>query len=155
MKLRQLLFAGSLALGALSSAWAGDTDLQWQWHVEPSTLKAGDEAEIVFSATIPEGLILYSSDFDAELGPRPAKFAFESNDSVQLQGPVTAVQPQRRKDQAFGAEYRYFANHAEFRQRVRVLKTGTNLSGRIDGQTCQEKDGVCLLFREPFSVRLN
>jgi hypothetical protein len=155
MKLRQLLVAGSLALGTLSSAWAGDTDLQWQWRVEPSAVKAGDEAEIVFSADIPEGLILYSSDFDAELGPRPAQFVFESNDSVELQGPVTAIQSQRRKDKAFGTEYTYFAERAEFRQKVRVLKAGSDVTGRINGQVCQEKDGVCLLFKEQFSVRLN
>lgn len=155
MNLRQLLLAGSLALGALSSAWASDTDLQWQWRVEPSTVKAGDEAEIVFSAEIPEGLILYSSDFDAELGPRPAKFVFEANDAVELQGPVTAVQSKRRKDKAFGTEYTYFANRAEFRQKVRVLKAGTDVAGHINGQTCQEKDGVCVLFKEQFSVRLN
>jgi hypothetical protein len=155
MNLRSLLLAGSLALAALSSAWADDTGLQWQTSVEPGTVKAGDEVEIVFSATIPEGQILYSSDFDVELGPRPTKFVFEANDAVELQGPITAVKSQRRKDKAFGTEYTYFEGRAEFRQKVRVLKTGANVTGRINGQTCQEKDGVCLLFKEPFSVRLN
>ncbi|WP_116812513.1 protein-disulfide reductase DsbD domain-containing protein [Steroidobacter cummioxidans] len=155
MKLRPLLLAGALALGALSSAGADQSDLQWQLRIEPQTVKAGDEAEIVFSASIPEGLILYSSDFDAELGPRPAKFVFAANDAVELQGPVSAVQAQRRKDKVFGSEYTYFANRAEFRQKVRVLKTGTDITGRIDGQTCQERDGTCFLFKEPFSVRLN
>lgn len=155
MNLRNLLLAGSLALASFTAASADETGLQWQWRIEPSTVKAGDQAEIVFSAAIPEGLILYSSDFTAELGPRPAKFVFEANDAVELQGPVTAVQSQRRKDKVFGTEYTYFANRAEFRQKVRVLKGGANVTGRIDGQTCQEQDGVCLLFKEPFSVRLN
>lgn len=155
MNLRTLLLAGALALATLPSAYADETGLQWQWRVAPNTVKAGDEAEIVFSAAIPEGLILYSSDFAAELGPRPAKFVFEANDSVELQGPITAVQSQRRKDKVFGTEYTYFASRAEFRQKVRVLKTGANVTGRIDGQTCQEKDGVCALFKESFAVRLN
>ncbi|HEY0686114.1 MAG TPA: protein-disulfide reductase DsbD domain-containing protein [Steroidobacter sp.] len=155
MSLRTLLLAGSLAVATLSNAYADETGLQWQWRVEPNTIKAGDEAEIVFSAAIPEGLILYSSDFAAELGPRPAKFVFEANDAVELQGSISAVQSQRRKDKVFGTEYTYFANRAEFRQKVRVLKTGANVTGRIDGQTCQERDGVCALFKEPFSVRLN
>jgi hypothetical protein len=68
---------------------------------------------------------------------------------------VTAVQSLRRKDKVFGTEYTYFANRAALRQNVRLLKSGANLTGRIDGQTCQERDGVCLLFKEPFSVRLN
>lgn len=155
MNLRNVLAAGSLALASLSAAWADETGLQWQWRTEPSTVKAGDEAEIVFSAAIPDGLILYSSDFAAELGPRPAKFVFETSDAVELKGPITAVQSQHRKDKVFGTEYTYFEKRAEFRQKVRVLKSGANLVGRIDGQTCQEKDGVCVLFKEPFSVRLN
>lgn len=154
MNMRTLLLAASLALAAFSAS-ADETGLEWQWRVEPSAVKAGDEAEIVFSAAIPDGLILYSSDFEAELGPRPAKFVFEANDAVELQGPVTAVASQRKKDKVFGTEYSYFSNRAEFRQKVRVLKAGTNLTGRINGQTCEEKDGVCLLFKEPFSVRLN
>jgi hypothetical protein len=155
VNLRNVLLGGCLALASISAARADETGLQWQWRTEPSTVKAGDEAEIVFSVAIPEGLILYSSDFAAELGPRPAKFVFEASDAVELKGPVTAVQSQRRKDKVFGTEYTYFEKQAEFRQKVRVLKTGANLAGRIDGQTCQEKDGVCLLFKEPFSVRLN
>lgn len=155
MNMRALLLAGSLALAATTAAFADESGLQWQWRVEPSSVKAGDEAEIVFSAAIPDGLILYSSDFAAELGPRPAKFVFEASDSVELRGPVAAVQSQRRKDKVFGTEYTYFANRAEFRQKVRVLKDGANVTGRIDGQTCQERDGVCLLFKEPFTIRLN
>lgn len=155
MNLRNLLLAGSLALASLTAASADETGLQWQWRIEPNTVRAGGQAEIVFSAAIPDGQILYSSDFTAELGPRPAKFVFEANDSVELQGPVTAVQSQRRKDKVFGTEYTYFANRAEFRQKVRILRNGANVTGRIDGQTCQEKDGVCLLFKEPFSVRFN
>jgi hypothetical protein len=155
MKLRNLLLGSLLSLASLSAASADDTGLQWQWRTEPSTARAGDDVEIIFSAAIPDGLILYSSDFAAELGPRPAKFVFEASDAVELQGSVTAVQSLRRKDKVFGTEYTYFEKRAEFRQKVRVLKSGANLTGRIDGQTCQERDGVCLLFKEPFSVRLN
>jgi hypothetical protein len=36
-----------------------------------------------------------------------------------------------------------------------VLKDGASVSGRIDAQTRQEKDGICELFKEPFSIRLN
>jgi thiol:disulfide interchange protein DsbD len=155
VNLRNVFLAGLIAAISLSAATADETGLQWEWRTEPRTVKPGDEAEIVFSAAIPDGLILYSSDFAAELGPRPAKFVFEANDAVELTGPITAVQSQRRKDKVFGTEYSYFEKRAEFRQKVRVLKSGANLTGRIDGQTCQEQDGVCLLFKEPFAVRLN
>lgn len=157
MRLRHLLLA---ALATLISSTAvnatdADTAVKWQWRLEPTAVKPGDDAEIVFSAAIPDGFILYSSDFSAELGPRPARFSFDARDGIEIKGPISAVASKRKKDTVFGSEYRYFANRAEFRQKVRVLKNDTTLTGRIDGQTCQEKDGVCLLFKEPFSIRLN
>lgn len=154
MSFRALFLAATIAIAA-STAAAQDVPLQWQWRVEPSTAKPGDSAELVFSAAIPTGFILYSSDFDAELGPRPAKFTFDSSDAIELRGPITAVQSQRRRDKTFGTEYSYFADRAEFRQKIRVLKSGASVSGRIDGQTCQEIDGLCFLFKEPFAIRLN
>jgi hypothetical protein len=158
--MNQIMSFRSLALGialsvAAAFAHASDPDLRWQWHVEPQHAQPGDEAEIVFSAAIPAGFILYSSDFQVPLGPRPAKFIFESSDAVELHGPIRAVNSQRRTDKTFGTEYTYFAERAEFRQKVRILKTGSEVSGRIDGQTCQEKDGLCALFKQPFVIRLN
>lgn len=155
LNLRALILIAASVLSSASAAAADDASLHWQWRVEPSSVKPGEEAELVFSASIPEGFILYSSDFVAELGPRPAKFKFDSSDVIELLGPVKAVQSQRRKDKTFGSEYSYFASHAEFRQKVRVLKNGTDITGTINGQTCQEKDGLCLLIKEPFAIRLN
>jgi thiol:disulfide interchange protein DsbD len=154
MSFRAFVLSAALALSAISIASADEPALKWQWHVEPRTVKAGDEVELVFSAAIPEGFILYSSDFKAELGPRPAKLVFDANDAFEVQGAPTPVNAQRRKDKTFGTEYTYFEQHAEFRQKVRVLKPGATLSGRIDGQTCQEKDGLCMLFKEPFKITL-
>jgi hypothetical protein len=154
MSLKSLALAFALTLAA-TGAHADDPDLQWQWRVEPKNAPAGQDAEIVFSATIPAGFILYSSDFKAELGPRPAKFTFEPNDAIELQGSVRAVGAQRRTHKTFGTEYTYFAERAEFRQKIRVLKAGAEISGRIDAQTCQEKDGLCALVKQPFVVRLN
>ncbi|MBL8266110.1 protein-disulfide reductase DsbD domain-containing protein [Steroidobacter sp.] len=157
MRLRNLLLATVATLISTTAVHANDADtaVKWQWRVEPSAVKPGEDAEIIFSAAIPEGFILYSSDFSAELGPRPAKFSYEARDDIEIKGPIAAVESKRKKDKVFGSEYSYFANRAEFRQKVRVLKSDTTLTGRIDGQTCQEKDGVCLLFKEPFSIRLN
>jgi thiol:disulfide interchange protein DsbD len=144
----------SLALLALTFAAHATDDIVWQFRVEPATAKAGDEAELVFSADIPSGSILYSSDFKTELGPRPAKFTFDPNVAVELQGSVQAIKAKRRKDKSFGGEYSYFAEHAEFRQKIRVLQTGTTVRGRIDAQSCDEKTGLCLLLKKPFEIPL-
>jgi hypothetical protein len=130
-------------------------DVLWQFRVEPATAKAGDQVELIFSANIPAGSILYSSDFKLELGPRPAKFTFDSNDAVELTGPVEAVHPQRKQDKTFGGEYSYFAKRAEFRQKVRVVQTGATVTGRIDAQSCEEQTGVCFLVKKPFAIQLN
>lgn len=143
----------SIALLALTFSAHAD-DLVWQFRVEPATAKPGDQAELVFTAEIPSGSILYSSDFKTELGPRPAKFTFDPNEAVALKGPVKAIKAQRRKDKSFGGEYTYFAEHAEFRQKIQVLQPGTTVKGRIDAQSCEEKTGLCLLLKKPFEIHL-
>ena len=153
MRTRELFLA--LSLFTLQPiALADDPALAWQWRLEPRNVKAGDEAEIVFSAAIPAGFILYASDFKAELGPRPARVVFDTNDAVEVDGPLAAVNSQRRTDKSFGTEYSYFEQRAEFRQKIRVLKTDAVVSGRIDGQTCQEKDGLCTLIKQSFKLTL-
>jgi hypothetical protein len=150
-----------------ASAWAGGgTDpaspspgsqadgqtLRWHVAVVPAQAKPGDEVELVFIADIGSGWILYSSDFNVEIGPRPAKFTFDANPSLSLIGPVQAINSQRKKDRNFGTEYSYFAKRAEFRQKARLLAPLTAVSGRIDGQTCFEESGLCELFRENFKA---
>jgi thiol:disulfide interchange protein DsbD len=153
MALRTFLVCACLALATASVA-ADEPSLQWRWHIEPSGAQVGDQAELVFSAEIPAGFIVYASDFSGELGPRPAKLSIDSNDAIELSGALQAVNSQRRRDQTFGTEYSYFAGHAEFRQKIRVLRKAVTIAARIDGQTCQENDGLCALFREPFSIAL-
>lgn len=145
----------SLALFAWAFPVQSADDIAWQFRTEPATATPGEEIELVFSADIPAGSILYSSDFKSELGPRPAKFTFDANEAVKLDGPVQAVRSQRRKDKTFGSEYSYFAQRAEFRQKVQVLKPGTTVTGRIDAQTCEEKTGVCILLKQPFAIQLD
>jgi len=143
-----------LAACALDAHADEEPAVKWHWQVTPQTAKAGDEVELHVVADIPAGWILYSSDFKAEMGPRPAKFVFAANDSVELLGPVQAVKSQRLKDKTFGTEYAYFAKQGEFLQKARLLKDSGTIAGQINGQTCQEKDGLCSLFKQPFSVSL-
>lgn len=128
--------------------------LSWTLSVVPATAKAGDEVELVFAADVAQGWILYASDFDAEMGPRPAKFTFERSADVELQGPVRAVNSLRRTDKTWKTEYSYFEKRAEFRQKARLLKDAATVTGRIDGQTCYETTGLCALFRKPFSLQV-
>jgi hypothetical protein len=129
-------------------------NLHWHVAVVPAQAKPGDEVELVFTADIAAGWILYSSDFNLEIGPRPTRFTFDANPSLSLLGPIRAVKPKWKKDRSLGAKYSYFEQHAEFRQKGRLLSPLNAVSGRINGQTCFEESGLCELFQEPFSAGL-
>jgi Ethanolamine utilization protein EutJ (predicted chaperonin) len=143
-----------LIASGLRADVASSPELHWAISAVPQTANVGDAVELRFIADIPDGTIVYSSDFAAPLGPRPARFTFEANDAIELAGAVQAVRAQRRTDKTFGTEYSYFSKRAEFVQKARLLKDGALLKGRINGQTCQEKDGVCALFEESFAIEL-
>jgi hypothetical protein len=156
---RRIVTAGLAALGlaTLSGAVAdappqGEKTLQWRLSVSPGA--AANEVELVFAADIASGWILYASDFEAEFGPRPAKFSFKPNEGIELVGPTRAVRSLRRTDKTWNTEYSYFEKRAEFRQTVRLRNPETVVEGRIDGQTCYEVSGLCELFTEPFTLQV-
>ena len=125
-----------------------------QWHVTltPANPKPGDDVEVIFSADISKGWILYSSDFHLDIGPLPTRFTFDANPALSPVGAIRPVEPKHKKDRSLGGEYTYFAGHAEFRQKAKVVAPLNGVSGRIDGQTCFEESGLCELFRETFST---
>jgi thiol:disulfide interchange protein DsbD len=157
--MRVLTNAVLIAILALSgsASIAGDSveqqTLRWQVSVVPAQAKPGDVVEVVFHADIAPGWILYSSDFAVEIGPRPAKFTFDANPSLALLGTIEARGSQRKQDRTFGGEYAYFAGRAEFRQKARLVAPLSNVTGRIDAQTCFEESGLCELVHETFSTQ--
>ena len=126
--------------------------VNWQIRITPQSAHEGDEADLVFSAEIARGWILYSSDFTADIGPRPARFRFDPSEAAALLGAVRAISPLRRKDRTWHSEYSYFQGRAEFRQRVRITARPAHISGRIDGQACHEEDGTCTLIHKEFDL---
>jgi thiol:disulfide interchange protein DsbD len=133
---------------------ASNEALRWHVEVQPSGARVGQSVELVFTADIATGWILYSSDFNVDIGPRPARFTFESAPGLQLVGNVEAVKSLRRKDRTWGTEYAYFSGRAEFRQKAKLVAPLQSIDGHIDGQTCFEKSGLCELFHQTFSATL-
>lgn len=147
------VFAATVAAAdPLQSTSPAQQPVHWRVSLVPADAKAGDEIEIVFDAEITSGWILYSSDFNLEIGPRPAKFTFDANTGLTLVGGIQPVQPQWKTDKTLGGKYSYFAGHAQFRQKARLEAAPGTASGRITGQTCFEENGLCQLFREDFST---
>jgi len=129
--------------------------LQWAVQVTPPHPQPGDTVELVFTADIASGWILYSSDFSADIGPRPARFSFEPTPGLALIDRVRAVNSLRRKDKTLKVEYAYFERRAEFRQKAKLTAPVKAIAGGIDGQTCAEESGLCQLFRKTFSTDLD
>ena len=129
--------------------------LRWTVEVAPAHPKPGDRIELVFTADIASGWILYSSDFSADIGPRPARFSFEPTTGVELIEGVRAIKSLRRKDKTWKTAYAYFERRAEFRQKAKLTAPIKTIAGRIDGQTCFEESGLCKLFHETFTASLD
>jgi opacity protein-like surface antigen len=159
--MRKILAATFLAVCAATTVLAADPlqpigpeqqPVQWRVTLVPADAKAGDDVEVVFDADITHGWILYSSDFNLEIGPRPAKFVFDASTGLTLVGDIQPVKPQWKTDKTLGGKYSYFAQHAQFRQKAKLVAAPGSASGRITGQTCFEENGLCQLFREKFST---
>lgn len=149
------LAAEPAASGGIAASAAQSDAVQWSVQVLPAHPRPGDTAELVFTAEIAAGWILYSSDFSAEIGPRPARFKLDPTPGLELIDDVRAIDSLRRKDKTLKTEYAYFERHAEFRQKVKLTAPVTTITGRIDGQTCFEQSGLCQLFRKAFTAALD
>lgn len=145
------LLLGALALATPALAQE-EVELDWQWRAEPVAGAPG-EVELVATAPIRQGWIVYASGFDAgDFGPRPAKLVVEAG-GEPLQ-PLRSEGAQSRSDRNFAGEYSYtyFAGQATFRQRVRLDAGARQVRGTLAGQSCREASGLCTLFNAPFAV---
>ena len=57
--------------------------VQWSWRIEASGA-AKNELTLVATAKIPEGYIVYGSDFKGALGPRPSRLRITDASSAQF-----------------------------------------------------------------------
>jgi len=136
-----------------SPLFAQETKNISHWKVSVSnTAKPGQEAEVVFSATIDKDWKLYSSDFKGDIGPLPTEFKFEDNKGYQLVGDIVAIGPLKTVDPTWDVAYTYFLEKAEFRQKIKVVKQNSTVKGTIKGLLCNNKDGICIPFQETFQV---
>lgn len=122
----------------------------WSWEASATSVKVGDEIDLVFKATIDQNWYMYSNDFDPECGPLLTTITLTPDPGFKLVGSVRAIDPKKKIDEAFGCEVKYFKNKAEFRQKIKVLSANLKLSGTYEGQVCTEVDGKCIPFDGEF-----
>ena len=110
----------------------------------------GNEAEIIFKATIDPGWHVYSTDI-TEDGPTKATFHAERLDGVELVGslkPRGSVKEQF--DDMFGTTLRFFENQGAFVQKIRFTKPRYTISCYLEYGACN--DEMCL---PPTTVEFN
>lgn len=117
---------------------------KWTTSTSAQNIKAGDEIELIFDATIDKDWYLYSSEFDCEDGPIKTAFSFEPNAGYQLIGGIVPINPIDKHDDIFECDVKVFKKKAQFRQKVKILAAGVVIKGIYEYQVCTEVDGRCV-----------
>ena len=102
----------------------------------------GDEAEIIFSATIDPGWHVYSTDIGDD-GPTRATFQADKLEGVELVG---GLKPRgnvsEQFDDMFGTTLRFFENQGAFVQKIRFVKPQYDIVCSLEYGACN--DEMCL-----------
>lgn len=122
--------------------------IRWTLILSKDNVKQGETIEIVMKAEISTDWYLYSSDFDPNLGPMVSTVSFEENGSFKLVGPLKPVGAKEKYDSLWEGKVTYFTKHAEFRQKVKILKVNPVVKGMLMYQVCSDKEGKCIPYEE-------
>ncbi|MDW7694973.1 cytochrome c biogenesis protein CcdA [Flammeovirgaceae bacterium SG7u.111] len=124
----------------------------WDSNISTKEAQVGETVELVFTASIIKDWYLYSSDFDPDLGPMVTEFSFEPNDSYELVGGITPINPSKKFDEEiWGGEYTYFKGEGVFKQKVKVLSKNFSVKASVSYQVCSDIDGKCIPASEDFT----
>jgi thiol:disulfide interchange protein len=121
---------------------------KWTFEVSSTSVKAGDEVELIFKPTIEDKWYMYSSDFSADCGPIVASLELEDTKDFKKIGGLQSIGSVDKYEPAFECSVKVFKHTGEFRQKVKVLSGPLNIAATIAGQTCTSVDGTCVQFSE-------
>ena len=156
MDKRFLTFLACLVLLASQASSQILTKVHWSHEISRTDVRVGDEVEIVFKATIDPGWYIYTVDFDPDCGPIPMTVSYEKESGFARQGDLRAINDMAKHDKTFDCDVRIFENTGEFRQTIKILSAdAATISGSFEGQVCSEAEGLCVLYEDDFSFRLN
>ncbi len=113
-----------------------------------------NEYELVFTASIDYKWHLYSQDIP--MSPPATTFHFNKNGDIELIGKVTEDTSSviEEYDPNFEMKLKFYANKAVFKQKVKLLKPKTKVTGSLEFMSCD--DSKCLPPTDmDFSFTLN
>jgi thiol:disulfide interchange protein len=122
----------------------------WSWAPSKTSVKTGEEIELIFTVRVDRNWYVYANDFDPDCGPMLTTVTLDKHPSFELVDGLKAVNPKSKHDEIFGCDVKVFEGTGEFRQRIRVLTKELKLAGVYDGQTCTEVEGKCIPFDGEF-----
>lgn len=97
------------------------------------------EAEVVFTATIDQGWHVYSTNL-GDGGPISATFNVDKKSGVELVGKLKAVGKEiATYDKLFDMKVRYFANTAQFVQKVKFTGGAYEIEGYLEYGACDDE----------------
>ena len=126
--------------------------VKWTFTSNPSKAAVGSTIDLVFSGKINKDWYLYSSELKVE-GPSPTEVQFVNNGSFQVIGKLIPVNPKEKYDEIWGGKVNYFIKEAKFIQKVKILKSGAVIEGKLINQACTLKDGSCVTNKDKFSFK--
>ena len=122
--------------------------VKWEFKVASIT---GDEASLVFTATLDEGWHIYSQ-FLEEDGPLPTTFTFAPSKEYTLVGKVKEESPGVKSyNEIFMMDIVWFEKTAVFVQKIKLQGAGATVKGKVEFMVCTEE--MCLPAEAvPFSL---
>lgn len=124
----------------------------WSWKPSKTSVKVGDEIDIIFDISIDQGWYVYTIGFDADCGPILADIHFDPDKSYQLVGGLKAIGDKVKHDHIFDCDVRIFEDAGQFIQRVKILAPDPVIKGTYEGQVCSTVEGKCVPFDGDFTV---
>jgi thiol:disulfide interchange protein DsbD len=126
--------------------------VKWTFTSTPKIPTVGQTVDLVFTGKIEKDWYIYSSELKVE-GPSPTELDLISNGTYQKVGKLIAVNPKEKYDKIWEGTIHYFVKEAKFIQKVKILKSGATIEGKINSYTCTLKDGSCIPNKDKFSFK--
>jgi len=126
--------------------------VKWTFTSTPKKPTVGQTVDLVFTGKIEKDWYIYSSELKVE-GPNPTELDLVSNGSFQKVRKLIAVNPKEKYDKIWEGTIHYFVKEAKFIQKVKILKPGATIEGKINSYTCTLKDGSCIPNKDKFSFK--
>ena len=124
---------------------------KWTWQPSATSVKVGDEIDLIFKATIDKDWYIYANEFDPDCGPMLTTVTLTPDASFKVIGTLKAINSKAKHDEIFDCDVKIFEKTGEFRQKIKVLSANLKIVGIYQGQVCTEVEGKCIPFDGEFA----